>query len=392
MGRPKLKPGQIGKINTKRIAHRHYLARAYTRTIADERIEVQGTGTTAELARDQLSVNARTRAYSGMGEGITGATTISVLVERTIANLRAGKGTPKPLKRQTVDMYETVLPVLAGDTGHSAIGNLRLVDAPTSLIHSWLERLSESTPATAKRCKVVLTHAFNLAMRHIPELWGVNPAKDARLSSGVEAEPRALTDLELHRVRKLVRAWQTSRKRVDLVNYVELLIATGVRPSEALAVRWQDLRLDITPATLEVNGTIVEHKGVGLVRQDNPKTKAGWRVLALPEWAVSMLRDLRVNATSEYVFPNERGGIMSPRNMRTKFREAIGGEIEGVTLRSFRPTIATKLERTVGVREAARQLGHESPAITGRHYIERAAEAGDYTAIFAGYAPKESTG
>ncbi|WP_179129656.1 hypothetical protein [Corynebacterium pacaense] len=43
--------------------------------------------------------------------------------------------------------------------------------------------------------------------------------------------------------------------------------------------------------------------------------------------------------------------------------------------------MATRLERAVGVKEAARQLGHESPAITGRHYIERASTAGDYTAV-----------
>lgn len=387
MGRPKLKPGQIGKINTRRMGYKHYLARAYTRTITDDRIEVQGTGETADAAREQLTINARARAYAGVGEGVTGSLTITELVKRTIANLRAGKGTKRPLKRQTIDLYETAIPVITGTPVRPGIGALRLVDAETTLIHSWLERLSEETPATAKRCKVVLTHAFNLAIRHDVNLWSVNPAKDAQLSAGADAEPKALTDLELHRVRKLVKAWQTPRKRTDLANYVELLIATGMRPSEALALRWQDLRLDGTPATLEVNGTIVEHKGIGLVRQDNPKTKAGWRVLALPGWAVAMLMDLRINATSEYVFPNERGGIMSLRNLRTKFREAIGGEVDGATLRSFRPTVATRLERAVGVKEAARQLGHESPAITGRHYIERAAEAGDYSAILDHYAP-----
>ena len=49
--------------------------------------------------------------------------------------------------------------------------------------------------------------------------------------------------------------------------------------------------------------------------------------------------------------------------------------------------MATLIERQLGVEHATKQLGHESPAITARHYIEQAAAEGDCTKVLDQLAP-----
>jgi integrase len=74
--------------------------------------------------------------------------------------------------------------------------------------------------------------------------------------------------------------------RLDLVDF---LLGTGLRIGEACAIRWD--AVDVVGGVLEVNSTMLRTKEHGLVIQERPKTAAGWRVLALPETTVVMLRD-----------------------------------------------------------------------------------------------------
>ncbi len=76
-------------------------------------------------------------------------------------------------------------------------------------------------------------------------------------------------------------------ERADPADVITMLAATGVRISEALGIRWPDVDLD--HKTISINGRIIRAKGLGLVREDYTKSKAGERVLPLPDFAVAML-------------------------------------------------------------------------------------------------------
>lgn len=69
-----------------------------------------------------------------------------------------------------------------------------------------------------------------------------------------------------------------------------------MRPAEALAVRWEDVDLSSTPATVKVTGIVIElkggkGKGKGLSRQPVTKTKHGLRVNKLPADTTAMLME-----------------------------------------------------------------------------------------------------
>jgi integrase len=59
-----------------------------------------------------------------------------------------------------------------------------------------------------------------------------------------------------------------------------VLIATGLRRSELLALRWSDF--DTAAGTITVTGKVVRQRRAGLVRVDDTKTPAGQRTIPLP--------------------------------------------------------------------------------------------------------------
>src|SRR4029450_704065 len=97
----------------------------------------------------------------------------------------------------------------------------------------------------------------------------------------------------------------------DIPDLVSMLMATGLRIGEALALRWADL--DLTAGTLTVRGTVVRVNGKGLMIKET-KTAAGTRTLVLPAWCVDMLQ-LRATGRSALVtdkspvFPALDGGL-----------------------------------------------------------------------------------
>ena len=95
---------------------------------------------------------------------------------------------------------------------------------------------------------------------------------------------------------------------------VELLAVTGLRISEAIALRWSDLHLDRPAPRLQVSRAIV--KGV----VGAPKSRHGKRLVPLPTELAAKLHELRPPDASDdaYVFPGRKGGPSDPGALRRR--------------------------------------------------------------------------
>jgi integrase len=85
-----------------------------------------------------------------------------------------------------------------------------------------------------------------------------------------------------------------------LVDPVTLLIATGLRRSELLALRWNDS--DADAGTIAVAGKLVRQLGVGLTRIDEKKNQpaAGpFRCRRLPSWFSTTVASAYRSASSK---------------------------------------------------------------------------------------------
>jgi integrase len=95
----------------------------------------------------------------------------------------------------------------------------------------------------------------------------------------------------------------------DLLDFIDMMLASGKRIGENSAITWDAFDLDA--GTVEIRGTVVRIKGRGLRIKLKPKSRAGYRKLRLPSWAVEMLRRRQAEVT-----PNEWGVVFtSPTGM-----------------------------------------------------------------------------
>jgi integrase len=322
-----------------------------------------------------LTASLRKRANPGSDE-ITRGTLVKVVADLWLEEITAEERLmPQTIHRYRSNLRSMILP---------ALGRVKVGDVGVGRLDRLLRGIAVDRPYAARAAKAVLGQMFNLAVRHgaIP----ANPVRDTGRLRRPRRQVVVLDEAGLHQVRACIRAWQNPddvrygpRPTSDLADTVDLMLATGVRIGEALAVRWRDLDLAADPATLTASGTLVHVAGVGLVRQDWPKSAAGFRTLVLPTFAVDMLTTrLALRGSFDAVFPSRVGTWLSPWNWRRQWRAARAGTgLEWVTPHTFRKTVATLIDSEVDARSAAAQLGHSRETVTSTYYIAKPRVAPD---------------
>lgn len=271
-----------------------------------------------------------------------------------------------------------------------ALGGYLLMEVTVSRVDRFLRTLAESTPGLAKTARTVLNGMFKLAVRH--DAIRSNPVRDVRLASKLKKAVEALTFDEVGVLREGLRKWQDgtgyrggARRGNDLLDVVDVMLGTGLRISEVLALRWEDVDLGEHP-TLTVSGTLVDLKKKGLQRQSHTKTSSGFRILTLPAFAVEVLGRRRLNmipTETNAVFPSGAGTWKWPNNYRRTLRDALK-TIEGqggISPHVFGKSVATLIDAEATLEAAAAVLGHSGTAVTSRHYVAKAAAAPDMSAI-----------
>jgi len=161
-----------------------------------------------------------------------------------------------------------------------------------------------------------------------------------------------------------------------------VLLGSGMRIGEALALRWTDLDLHADLPRVRVDATLVEPRSDATTRQvfvgglhRQPMTKTGAaRTIALPCAVVEMLNRRRAGMTTQHdrqpVFAHEGGGWLWPNNTRTKLRGVVAATpLVGVSPHTLRRTVGTLVAHSAGLEAARDVLGHRDPSVTARHYV-----------------------
>jgi integrase len=204
---------------------------------------------------------------------------------------------------------------------------------------------------------------------------------------------------ELEAVRAAIRAWAVPAKprsgprhTGDLADIIDLMLATGMRIGEALAVLWEDVDTAGERPTLTVSGTIVYVKGKGFYRQPWTKSDAGYRTIILPGFAVAMLERRREQKNDlGALFVSRTGTWLSPHNVRRQWRAAREDTgLEWVVPHTFRKTVATIIDREADAEAAAAQLGHKDKDVTKTQYIQKPKLAPDVSAVLDALGPGEA--
>ena len=151
--------------------------------------------------------------------------------------------------------------------------------------------------------------------------------------------------------------------------FFELLAATGLRISEAIALQRLHLQLDGSCPEVCVRRAIV--KG----RIEPPKSKHGRREVRLPASLVHRLRahlaSIEDQNSTTLVFANRNGDPLNPGNIRRRVLKPLVEEVNApwAGFHAFRHTFASlHLKRGTNLLQLSRALGHHSPAFTLSRY------------------------
>lgn len=311
MARPPLPIGTWGAIRTEKLGPNRHRARARFRDYDGRTRDVEATGATGPAATRALQAKLRDRIAPNDHE-ITRETRISRLVELWIEEITSEERiAPQTIQRYQTSTRTAILP---------ALGDLRIRETSVGRLDRLLRDIARDRPSAAKGVKVALGQMFALAVRHgaIP----TNPVRDTSRIRKPRRKVVALTDQNLQTVRAAIRQWQQPvpgkpgpRHTGDLADIVDLMLATGARIGEILALRWEDLNLAAERPTLTICGTLVFVKGKGFFRQPWTKSDAGYRMITLPRFAVGMLLARKVIAADNphnAIFASRRGTWLSP--------------------------------------------------------------------------------
>jgi hypothetical protein len=112
--------------------------------------------------------------------------------------------------------------------------------------------------------------------------------------------------------------------KLDLPDFVEFMLGTGMRIGEAAAVR---AVLDLDAATVHVNATVVRVLRGGVQIQPRTKTAGSERIPALPPKLVTMIRDRIANGPrpgpAGVIFTSPAGLIRDPSNTQADLRKIL---------------------------------------------------------------------
>lgn len=387
MARPPLPIGTFGSITTNEVRPGVYRARTRFRDFDGVTREIKGTGRSAAAAVRELKTKIADRSAPS-GDLIGPDMRISQVADIWLSLYRAEQRSEATTANEYQRVIENVI--------NPAIGNIRLREATAGR----LERLirSQDSHSRRKKTKTVLKMMFDAAV--IDDALPANPVSSTSRLRGQKKDVQALSVEDLNAVRSAVDSWMTKKRpgpkpNQDMPDIIDLLLATGCRIGEVLAIRWTDIDLSATPPTVSISGTIKTETGKGTYRKPKPKSDSSKRTIALPPFAVDVLMRRRVEQRANHynaVFATRNGTWHQVGNIERRWRTIRADTgFDWVTPHTFRKTVATLIDRLVDSDTAARVLGHSSDAITKEFYIEKDRTTPDVTHILQSFAGKATT-
>jgi integrase len=313
-------------------------------------------GTRAEAQR------AAAKIIASVADGVhvdPSTETVSAFVERWLADWADSN-----VSNKTWTRYAQLLRKhLCGRFGSVQIQKLRPADLQA--LYAAMARAG-----LADRTRLHTHRVVSTMLKHAMQ-WGVVARNVATMVDAPRVKAQEIEILNPAQVQTVL----ASLRDKPPYPIVAVALGTGLRRSELLALRWQDVDLD--NATLRVEQALEQTKRGGLVFRA-PKTRHGRRTVTLAPSTVTVLREHRKAQLEQrlllglgkpsddaLVFASWDGSPYLPSTLTLQWRRAMKAVGLKATLHSLRHSHAsTLIAAGLDVLTISRRLGHGSAAIT----------------------------
>ena len=299
-------------------------------------------------------------------------------MDNWLLNVKKNELKPKSFDRLEQTLEKDVYPY---------IGALQLQAIDSGDVQKMINSLRDSgrSHSSIKKAYDAVNACFKLGV--IQKTVISNPALGVTVPSKKILPPKKIRFYNQDEAKLLCKqamsCWPNGTRRYPLGAFVPLLINTGLRMGELLALRWEeDVDLENKVITVNNNLAIVRDreddskKKYKLIEQDSVKTEAGQeRSIPLNEQAVEALLDLKkVTGEQTFVMTTKNGTHVTPRNVDRIFRRiatASGFPEEKIYgIHALRHTFATLLlSNGVDIKTVSELLGHSDITVTYNTYI-----------------------
>jgi integrase len=231
-------------------------------------------------------------------------------------------------------------------------------------VRAWVAEMVAAgvPPSGVNRRLRLFSRLMNAAVEN--ELLARSPAKGVRAPEAARKETRFLTATEVRDLAEAINPWF----RV----WVYFAAYTGIRWSEMLGLRRKDIDLLRRTVTVERQLLEVQSRFLGF---GPPKSAAGRRTIALPDFLVSLLEEQLAERARPgpdgLVFVNTAGNPAHAAgfNAFTWARAKRRAGLEGVRWHDLRHTaVALAIEQGAHAKAIQERMGHASVSVTLDRY------------------------
>lgn len=167
-------------------------------------------------------------------------------------------------------------------------------------------------------------------------------------------------------------------KDMDLSKFGILLsLYTGIRVGELCALRWENIDIDVSNATLRIKKTMQRIQDTSInsatktkVIITEPKSKSSIRDIPIPDCIFPYVKRFKADQHA-YVLTGDNTRYVEPRVLQYKFKRYISiCGIENATYHTLRHTFATRcIEVGFEIKSLSEILGHTNVNITLNRYV-----------------------
>ncbi len=372
MGRLPLPLNSHGSIAVHEMAPKHWRARCRFRDAIGQVSSIERWGASKTAAQRKLTEEINARRGLRI-EKLRPHHRFRVAVDLWDRDL-ADRLRRDDIAATSVDRYRYAMGTASG-----LLGELRLSElSPGALDMAFADMAAAGRSAASRRIvREVVDQVLDLCVRH--GVLVANPMKSLpRITDRRRKAPRALTAEQRRRLFAWLDGDETAAQRLarrrDLPDIIRLMIGTGTRIGEVMALRWSDVDLEGRPfgagsstvllPSVTVSGNVVRVSRVGVVRHLG-KTADSLREVPIPASVAEVLRARRPPDADpdEPVFPAVGRGGLTYREPRTVMRHIVDARAElgwpWLTSHVFRKTAATILhEAGVSDLSLGEHIGH----------------------------------